>query len=102
MASITWTNTAQSNLIEIREYIALDSALQADLTIDAIYTKAQVLERFPEIGKKVKELPGKEYKEILYKKYRIIYKLHNENVFIMSVYHSSRLLQNNPTFKNDF
>lgn len=102
MASIIWTDTAQSNLIEIREFIGLDSILHADLTLDAIYTKAQILERFPEIGKEVKELTGKGYREILFKKYRIIYKLKNDTVFIMSIYHSSRLLKNNPLFKNDF
>lgn len=102
MASIIWTDTAQSNLIEIREFISLDSSTHAAVTIDAIYTKAQILERFPEIGKELKELPGKAYREILFKKYRITYRLHRDIVYIMSVYHSSRLLINNRIFKSDF
>lgn len=102
MASIIWTNTAQSNLIEIKTFISVSSFVQADLRIDAIFTKVRVLERFPEIGKKLKELPQKEYREILFKKYRIIYKLQEDVVYIMSVWHAARLLNNNPLFENDF
>lgn len=89
-------------MIEIRAFISLDSPLQADLLIDAIVTKAQILERFPEIGKQLKELPQQEYREILFKKYRIIYRLQQDTVYVMTVYHSSRLLKNNPLFRNEF
>lgn len=102
MASIIWTDSAQSNLIEIRTFISISSVVQADLVIDAIFMKTQMLERFPEIGKIIRELPKKNYREIIFKKYRIIYKVHNDIVFIMSVWHSSRLLNNNPLFENDF
>ena len=102
MATIIWTDTAQSNLIEIRTYIALASLMQADMLIDALLLKAQMLERYPEIGKIIKEAPRKEYREIVFKKYRIIYRVHNDIVYIMSVWHSSRLLINNPLFKDEF
>ena len=102
MATITWTDTAQNNLIEIREYVRLDSPLQADLLIEGIFTKAQVLMQFPEIGKKLSELPQHSYRELLFKSYRIIYKIEAETVYILTVYHSARLLKNSPLFKDEF
>lgn len=67
MATIIWTDIAQSNLIEIRTYIALSSLLQADLLIDALLTKARMLERYPEAGKIIKEVPRSNYRELLFK-----------------------------------
>jgi plasmid stabilization system protein ParE len=93
MATIIRTDTAQNNLIEIRNYISFDSPLQAELLMEGLFTKAQVLEQYPEIGKKLKELPDSEYRELLFKSYRIIYKAYNENVYILSIYHSARLLK---------
>lgn len=101
MASISWTDTAQSNLIEIKEYVSLDSPLQAELLIEGIFTKAQILLQFPEIGKRLKELPEKEYRELLYKSYRIIYKVEGGKVYILTIYHSARLLKNSPLFKDE-
>lgn len=102
MASIIWTETANNNLIEIKEYISLDSPLQAVLLIEAIFTKVNILARYPESGKKLKELPNGPYREVLFKKYRIIYRLEKDNVYILLVHHASRLLKNNPFFKNYF
>lgn len=102
MASLVWTESAQNDLIEIKEYISLDSPLQAALISEAIFTKAQVLLRFPEIGKPVPELQSKIYREIVFKKYRIIYRLQDDIIYILSVHHSARLLKNNPHFKDLF
>ena len=102
MVSLIWTESAQSDLIEIKEFISLDSPLQAVLVSEAIFTKVQILLRFPEIGKPVPEFQGKVYRELLFKKYRIIYRLEKEIVYILSVHHSAMLLKNNPHFKNLF
>jgi toxin ParE1/3/4 len=102
MVHIIWTESAGNDLIEIKEYISLDSELQAELFIEALYTKAQVLSQFPEIGKLIPELPNTSYRELLYKRYRIIYRFSGKEIFIISIHHSSRLLFNNPYFKNLF
>lgn len=69
MVQITWTESAGNDLIDIKEYISLDSELQAELFIEALYTKVQVLSKFPEIGKPVPELPETNYRELLFKRY---------------------------------
>ena len=102
MVHIIWTESAGNDLIDIKEYISLDSELQAELFIEAIYTKTQVLSKFTEIGKPVPELPASDYRELLYKRYRIVYRFSEREVFIISIHHSSRLLFNSPHFKDLF
>lgn len=45
MVPIVWTESANSDLINIKKYVSLDSVLQAGLLIEAIYRKAQILSK---------------------------------------------------------
>ena len=101
MASISWTETAQSDLIEIHDFISVQSPAQADSVINDIIERAKILERFPEMGKPVKELPDKDFRELLVKSYRVIYRVEKEIVYVLTIHHSARLLRNNPAFKNE-
>lgn len=56
------------------------------------FIAAEKLERYPEIGKIVPELPSYNYREILFKKYRIIYRVASDTVYVISVHHSSGCL----------
>ena len=53
------------------------------------------------MGKPIKELPGKGYRELLVKSYRVIYFIEEEKVNVITIHHSARLLKNNPTFKEE-
>lgn len=101
MASISWSENARNNLIEIYEFVSGHSLAQADSVINSIIEKAQILERFPEMGKPVKELPGKGYRELLVKSYRIIYGIEEEKVNVITIHHSARLLKNNQAFQDE-
>jgi plasmid stabilization system protein ParE len=75
--------------------------VQADLVVNQVIEKVQILERFPEIGKPVRELMEKGYRELLVKSYRVIYRVEEGIFYVMTVHHSARLLKNNPVFKDD-
>jgi toxin ParE1/3/4 len=102
MAEIIWTSTALSDINSIAEYISLDSGFYAKQFVNKIFLAPYKLEAQPEIGKIVPELPTYNYREIIFKKYRIIYRVDSDIVYIISVHHSSRLLGNNEHFKNLF
>ena len=102
MAFITWTETALKDIDAIAEFIALDSPFSASKFVNKLFAATIKLEKYPEIGRTVPELPGYTYREILLKKYRIIYRINNDDVFIISVHHSARLLSNSDTFKDLF
>ncbi len=100
MASIIWTQPALNDLDNIIEYISKDSAYYASTLTKKIFEITAKLAIYPEIGKPVPELKSTTYREILFKKYRIIYRIELNHVYINSVHHSSRLISNNKTFKD--
>ncbi len=102
MASIIWTKEALHDIESIADFISKDSEFYAKQFVQKLIAATLKLERYPGIGKPLRELPGSVYKEILYKKYRIIYRFNEEYVYIISVHHSARLLENNDSFRNFF
>lgn len=99
MAEIVWTETALTDIDSIAEYISKDSFYYASKFVEKIFVAAKKLEKFPEIGKVVPELLKFPYREILFQRYRIIYRIYQDKVYIITVHHSSRLLSNNDEFK---
>lgn len=97
-----WTEAALKDIENIAEYISLDSVFYARKFVQKIFLVVNKLERFPENGKVVAELSTYNYREILFKNYRIIYRIDSITVYIITVHHSSRLLSNNEHLKKFF
>jgi len=102
MASIIWTESALNDINNIADFISKDSEFYAKQFVKKLIDATVKLESFPEIGKPLRELPQSVYKEILFKKYRIIYRIYSENIYIITVHHSARLLENNESFPKFF
>lgn len=83
---------AQNNLKSIYNYIEADSTEYARKTVDNIFLYINKLEYFPYIGRYIPEFNNKYYRELLYKSYRIIYKvIENMNeVHVIAVIHGKR------------
>jgi len=92
VARITWTNQAVSDLEDICEFISKDSFHYAQITAQKIFSSVENLISYPELGRIVPELNNPEIREIILGSYRIIYRYKNDEVEILSVYHSARLL----------
>lgn len=60
-------------------------------TIEEILSKADNLKNLPYIGRKVIN-DNENIREIIYKSYRIIYKIDSNIILILRVWHSARLL----------
>lgn len=102
MASIIWTENVLQDIDNIANFIANDSEFYAKQFVRKIIAATVKLERYPEIERPLRELPQSIYKEILFKKYRIIYRFDEDHVYIISIHHSARLLENNDTFREFF
>lgn len=102
MVSIVWTKEALQDIDGIAAFISRDSEFYAKQFVQKLFAAVVKLERYPEAGKPLRELPQSPYKEILFKKYRIIYRFDAAHVYVISVHHSARLLENNDTFRDDF
>lgn len=89
---IIWSEPAISDLENIRDYIAKDSGYYAAIFIEKIITAIEKTATFPLIGRMVPECNNKNIREVIYQNYRIIYKISNKVIFILTVIHGGRNL----------
>jgi addiction module RelE/StbE family toxin len=94
MVRLVWTEISTKDLKEIYDYIAENSISYASITVNKIYYKAQKIPENPNLGRIIPEINLKTIREIISGNYRIIYKIKNEEqVDILRIYHSARLLK---------
>jgi toxin ParE1/3/4 len=94
--SVTVTQTAEDDLDEIVLYIAEDNPQIALKVLDKLQNKITALKYFPERGRKVPELLDKnikEYRELIETPWRIIYKIENNDVRIITIIDGRRNVQ---------
>ena len=95
MAQIKWAPQPLDDIEAIAKFIARDSDYYARMFAIKIFEAAERLELFPESGRIVPELNRKEIREVIFGSYRIIYRIRDKLVEILTVYHSARLLDVN-------
>jgi addiction module RelE/StbE family toxin len=86
--NVFWTRTAENDFIFILEYIKKDSPKNAQAVFAAIKEQALNLEFFPQRGRIVPELQEfgiTQYREVIIKRWRIVYKVVDKNVYILSL-----------------
>ncbi len=89
---IIWSPLALDRLTEISDFISLDKPNAAIDWIDSIFNSVDNLESFPESGRQVPELENKNYRELIIGNYRVIYKLTESQIQILTVRRCSQLL----------
>ncbi len=90
---VIWTKNAEYDLEEIIEYIKTDSIKAAKDIFFEIKEQSKSLSIFPVSRRVVPELQHigiLQYRELIYKRWRIIYKIENEKIYILIVVDSSR------------
>ena len=90
---IKWTQEALDRLIEIEEYISKDSPSRAVQFMDQLIEHAEVLSDKPRIGRTIPELANPDIRELVFKKYRIVYRLKANCIEILTVFEGHRLLR---------
>jgi toxin ParE1/3/4 len=91
------THAAARDLDELYDYIARHDALRkADYVLEQIEKTLSKLSEFPERGAYPKELLAigiREYREVFFKPYRIIYRVVDKNVYVLLVVDGRRDMQ---------
>ncbi|WP_291323676.1 type II toxin-antitoxin system RelE/ParE family toxin [Desulfonatronospira sp.] len=90
---IKWAAVAQSDLKQIIDHIAVDSPENALRVLKKLREKATSLYTLPDRGRIVPELKDQGihiYREIIVPSWRIIYRISDTNVFVLSVIDSRR------------
>lgn len=91
---------AEEDLENIKNYISKDSIYYANKTTNEIINKTEYLLMFPYIGRKIPEYNNENFRELIYKSYRILYKI-NSNIYILNVFHCSRDILNSINIINN-
>lgn len=94
--NVLWTESAESDLINIIEFISLNNPLNAKDIFLKFKTSASKLYLFPKRGRIVPELKEQGitiYRELVIKPWRVIYKIENKSVYILSVIDSRRNIE---------
>ncbi len=93
---VRWSETAEKDLIDIVLYIAEDSPSHAYEVFKKIKRKASSLRAFPDRGRIVPELQAQgiaQYRELIVAPWRIIYRIADRNVYVLSALDSRRNIE---------
>ena len=91
MTDVVWSPEALRDLEAIRSYVAQDSAAYADLVVRRIVAAVERLRLFPESGRVVPERNDPSIREVIVRPYRVVYRLREGAVEIVTVFRASRL-----------
>ncbi len=93
MARLIWTEPALEDLGQIADYIALDDPAAAKRLVGRVFTKAGLLQNFPEMCAVPHDLPDSRYRHLVVRPLRIFYRIQGDSVYIVYVMRSERLLK---------
>jgi addiction module RelE/StbE family toxin len=89
---VYWSDHAKRELRAIHDYIAQNSRRYAQGVVDRITQKTKLLKKFPLLGAEVPEYEDASIRELLEYPYRIIYRVREERIDVVSVVHGARQL----------
>ena len=90
---VHWTENAIEHLVNIYEYIAINSPTYGKKMVDRITRRSEQIAEHPLSGRKVPEYDAKDIRELIEKPYRIIYRIKPDQIDVLAVIHGARLLQ---------
>jgi plasmid stabilization system protein ParE len=91
MAAVIWSMQARDDLNDIYAYLEPFSRKVAIEVTQTISQKTRLLSTFPQIGRVVPGSEDETVRELIWKKYRIVYELLDADVVVVQkIVHSSR------------
>lgn len=89
---IQWSPLSLERISEIAENIAYDKPGASVNWVDSVFEAVERLKQFPESGRIVPEMKRQDIREILLGNYRIIYRIEDQYISILTVRHGKQLL----------
>lgn len=91
---LIWTQEAIERLFEIEDFIYAHSPGRAREFVDEIIEQAEmILPDTPYAGRMVPEIKNAGIRELIFKKYRIVYRVNEKNIEILTVFEGHKLLR---------
>jgi len=89
---IFWTPLARQRLAEIEAYIAKDNPAIARAVAVRLLKRSRMLPQPPLLGKRLEQYAADDIREYLVRPFRLIYRVRNERIEIVTVIHYRQLL----------
>jgi toxin ParE1/3/4 len=90
---IFWTEEVFERLAEIEDYISKDSPERASKFINQLIEHTLPLPDQPRLGRTVPEIADPNIRELIFKKYRIVYRLKEDRIEILTIFEGHMLLR---------
>ena len=90
---LIWSPQAIEDIAAIAEYIARDSTIYAESTVEQIFQAPARLTHFPKLGRVVPEKNDESIREIFVFQYRIIYEIVASEIHVLTVVHGKRIIE---------
>jgi addiction module RelE/StbE family toxin len=90
---VEFSPNAEADLDEIAQYIARDNLRAADRWVDKLVQAARDVANAPLAGRMVPELQDPSIREVLVRKYRIVYRVDPRRITILSIFEGHRKLR---------
>jgi len=90
---VIWSKESLQRLSEIDEFISWDNRERAERFVDYLIERGESVSRNPQIGRIVSEISNPSIREIIAKKYRIVYRIQENKIVILTIFEGHRLLR---------
>ena len=89
---VIWTKEVLERLTEIEEFIAQDSPQQEGKFINFLIERGESILQNPKTGRVVSKISNSSIRELITKKYRMVYRIKKGKIEILIVFEGHRLL----------
>lgn len=90
---LKWTDEALENLWEIEKFIGRDNSNQAESFVNYLIEKVKSIAQNTHMGRIVPEIANPEIRELIVKKYRIIYRIQEKCIEVITIFEGHKLLK---------
>lgn len=90
MAKVIWAPSALNDIEAIAEYISRDSPDHAALFVRRLMESTDRLSVFPLSGRIIPEINNPVCREIIYRSYRIMYRIEGDEIWMTGIVHAAR------------
>ena len=97
---IIWSRESLQQLIEIENYISRDNPERAVQFINRLIDRVEKIKDFPYKGRVVPEFSLNEIREVFEKNYRIVYRISEKQIEILTVFEGHKLLKSSELLKS--
>jgi toxin ParE1/3/4 len=93
---VLWTDTSESHLDAIHDYIAQNSPEYAKRIVDRLTRRSQQIGKFPFSGRRVPEYDMDQIREVIEGSYRVIYYIKSDQIDVLAVIHGAMNILETP------